>query len=113
MSKYVKEAISDFTLDINKNATLPAKRYLFEIDSQAELLMTKGQDNFHSIVVKLLYVSKRCHLDIQLPVAFLCTRVAVSTSEDWQKLKRVLEYLKGTIDDELMIGADELTKSKT
>ena len=32
-----------------------------------------------------------------------------STEEDWKKLKRVLAFLQGTIDDERIIGATSLT----
>jgi hypothetical protein len=73
---------------------------------------SKGEIS-HSIVAKLLYVSHRGRLDIQLPVAFLCTRVSCSTEQDWTKLKRVLEYLNGTLEDVRIIGADDLSKMKT
>ena len=65
-------------------------------------------ETFHSVVAKLLYLSKRGRLDIQLAFVFLCTRVAPSTEEDWAKLRRVLEYLHGTVDEYLTIGADVL-----
>jgi hypothetical protein len=68
---------------------------------------------FHSVVAKLLYVSKRSRLDIQLAVAFLCTRVSESTEQDWLKLKRVLEYLRGTLDDFLTLSADNIGMMKT
>ena len=41
-------------------------------------------------------------------IAFLCTRVSKSTEQDWDKLKRLMEYLKDTLDDELCLGADNL-----
>ena len=33
--------------------------------------------------------------------------------DDWNKLKRVLQYLRGTIDLVLTLGADNLTKMKS
>ena len=63
--------------------------------------------------VKLLYVSKRARLDIELPIAFFCTRVSSSTEQDWLKLKRVLEYLYGTLEKTLTLGADDIRKMKT
>ena len=46
-------------------------------------------------------------------MAFLCTRVAESDEDDWKKLKRVLHYLRGTIDLVLTLGADDITKMKS
>ena len=64
---------------------------------------------FHHCVAKLLYVALRCRLDILLAISFLCTRVTVSTEEDWCKLKRLIRYLHGTVDRKLTIGAHDLS----
>jgi hypothetical protein len=71
------------------------------------------KDKFHSIVAKLLYVSKRGRQDILLAIAFLYTGVTCSIEQDWSKLKRVLEYLRGTLDEYLTLGADDLAIMKT
>ena len=57
-------------------------------------------------MAKLLYVSKRVRVDIDLAVSFLCTRVSKITEEDWSKLRRLLNYLSGTIDMPRIIGAN-------
>jgi hypothetical protein len=108
-----KEAIADFGEEITRTATTPATKSLFEIDETSGTLTNNDSEIFHSVVAKLLYVSKRGRLDIQLPIAFLCTRVSCSTEKDWLKLKRVLEYLKGTLDEFLTLGADDIRKMKT
>ena len=36
--------------------------------------------------------------------------MSCSTEEDWTKLRRVLQYLRGTIDLFLTLGADDITK---
>ena len=41
-------------------------------------------------------------------VAYLCTRVSKSTTNDWVKLRRLLDFLQKTIDDVRIIGADNL-----
>ena len=51
---------------------------------------------------------KRARPDLETAVAFLCTRVSCSTLSDWKKLKRVLKYAEGTINDERVIGASSL-----
>ena len=52
----------------------------------------------------------RARLDILLPVGYLRTRVPASTEQDGVKLKRVLEYINGTMEMEYTLGADILTK---
>jgi len=59
-------------------------------------------------VAKLLYVSQRARPDIALLIAFLCTRVTRCTTEDEGKILRVLHFLNGTLDDELILSADQL-----
>jgi hypothetical protein len=113
MKDYIKEAIADFGEDITRSAATPATRKLFEIDETSEVLSVGDSEIFHSVTAKLLYVSKRSRLDIQLAIAFLCTRVSCSTDKDWLKLKRVLEYLRGTLDEYLTLGADDLSIMKT
>ena len=70
-------------------------------------------DTFHSIMASLLFILRRCRLDIQTAVTFLCTRVSDPDEDDWKKLKRVLQYLYGTMDLVLTLGADDITKMKT
>ena len=68
---------------------------------------------FHHIVAKLLYVSKRARVDIDLVVSFLCTRVSRSTKEDWGKHRKLLNYLWDTIDMPGIIGDNGLDLMET
>ena len=45
----------------------------------------------------------------QTGVAFLVTRVRKPDEDDWGKLKRMLEYLKGHLQMPLILSADSLT----
>ena len=67
----------------------------------------------HSVTAKLLYITKRARPDIETGVAFLTTIVSKSTEEDWKKLKRIITFLKYTIDDVRIIGAKGLDKIYT
>ena len=68
---------------------------------------------FHHIVVKLLYISARVRLDISPTIAFLCTRVSKSTKQDWEMLRRMLSYLKSTLDMRRHMGTDDLATMRT
>jgi hypothetical protein len=64
-------------------------------------------------VAKLLYCTHRARPDIQLPVAFLCTRVSKSDDADEEKLVRTLQFLDGTLDDDLVLSADSFEEYLT
>ena len=113
MKDYIQESIDDFPDELSKCAATPSRRTLFEIDPGSPKLSETRSEIFHSIVAKQLYVSHRGRPDAQLPIAFLCTRVSKSTEQDWSKLKRDLEFLKGTLDDRITLGADDITVMQT
>ncbi len=81
----------------------PGKKNFVEDDKKAELLSEAERRKFHTAVARLLYLSKRSRPDIMMVVAFLCTGVMRATTEDRQKLERVLGYLKGTADYTLQL----------
>ena len=108
MQSYLDEAIQHSRLDVRRTAATPATKGLFEVDPQAALLSPPEADRFHSVVCKLLYVALRGRPDILLAVVFLASRVAKATLQDQAKLKRLLEYIYGTYDLELILGADDM-----
>ena len=113
MKEHIKDAIDGFKDDITKSVVTPATRDLLEVDEDSPKLSIKDSENYHSTTAKLLYISMRARMDILLAVAFLCTRVSCCDKDDWRKLKRVLQYLYGTMDDSLIIGADSMQKMCT
>jgi hypothetical protein len=96
MQDCVKESIAKLGECVNKTAASPSKRDLCENCEKSKMLEKTKGEIFHSIDAKLLYISHRGRLDIQLPIAL---RVSCSTNQDWTKWKRVLEYLNGTLED--------------
>jgi hypothetical protein len=58
MKEYLKEAIANSGIDASKVAPRPAKKDLFTVDGGSEQLDKRQGKHFHSIVAKLLYVSK-------------------------------------------------------
>ena len=93
--EYIQELIEVFG-EVMRRVDTPAKYDLFNVESEVEMSEDR-LENSHHIVATLLYVSKRARVDIDLAVLFLCTRVSRDTEEDWDKLRRLLNYLLGTI----------------
>lgn len=110
MKKHILKVFTMFGEDITRKAATPAKSYLFEVREASPAVDAQRSDIFHSVVAALLFVSRRCRLDIQTAIGFLTTRVSCPNEDDWVKLKRVLQYLNGTIDLVLTIGGDDIKR---
>ena len=65
-------------------------------------------DMFRRIVCQVLYVGLRGRADILTTLSYLSTRITCPSEDDYGKLRRLLEYLSGTIDMGLTLGADNL-----
>jgi hypothetical protein len=113
MKEYLLEPIEESELDITRTAATPARKNLFDVNTSCSRLEKRAAERFHKVVAKLLCVAVRASMDILLTVAFLCTRVSKSTTEDEGKLKRLLEYISGTQNLEYTLGADDLKKLRS
>jgi hypothetical protein len=94
MVQMVDEVVEE--LEITEDSRVPAAPNLFQSDDKSPLLESKRKEQFHFIVAKLLYMSKRARPDILTAVAFLTTRVTQPTEEDYKKLIKIGRYLRGT-----------------
>jgi len=104
MKAYLQECIDSYGESIMCNATAPATKELMYVNEESQRLEEFRKDKFHHIVAKLLHISKRSRLDLQVSIGYLCTRVQHPTVEDWKKLRRVLQYIRGTIDMERIVS---------
>ena len=105
---YIDEAIQQSHLDVPRAAAMPATKSMFDIDPNAAKLISSEFEWFRSVVCKLLYIALRGRPDILLAVVFLASRVSKATLQDQSKLKWLLEYLYGTYDLPLILGADDI-----
>jgi hypothetical protein len=113
MPSYLHGAIDDSGLQITKSSPTPAAASLLHIEKKSPLLNPAQARTFHSVVARLIYVGTRARSDILLALGFLCSRVSAPTEQDERKLHRLLEYLHGTIDLKLRLGANSLNEFTT
>ena len=59
MQEYTEEYLIEFGPDMNESAATPVKKDLFEIDEDSAVLNKKEGERFHSMVARLLFLSKR------------------------------------------------------
>ena len=108
MSEQIQEIIDGFSEKIEGTVSTPATRHLMDINDSSNNLNKARSEEFHTTVARLLYLTKRARPDIETSVAFLTTRVSKATDEDWDKLRRVLIFLKQTMYDDRIIACDSL-----
>jgi len=110
MTKYLEECIDALGEAINTTASTPANNGLMHVNEESLLLEEGRKEKFHHVVAKLLHVCKRVRLDLQVAVSFLCTRVQKPTVQDWLKLRRVLQYIKGTLTLPRIVSMSDLSE---
>ena len=98
--------------DFDGEAATPAASHLFAINPEPVRLSSEMANEFHHLVAKTLFVCKRARPDIQLTVGFLCGRVKDPDTDDWKKLRRLFQYLRGTKELALTLEADNTTVAK-
>jgi hypothetical protein len=77
-----------------KSSAAPAD--LFKIDKDCEKLEPSKAMEFHILVAKMLYATKRARPNTCTAIAFLMTRVRAPDKDDWSKLVHdLMKYLRG------------------
>ena len=106
--EYIQEMLEDFQkFDPSKTVSrTPAADHLLKVqDDQSKLNEQKAQ-TFHTFTAKALFATKRARPDIHISVAFLTTRVIFPNGDDWNKLLRMMRYLRGTKELPLILSTD-------
>ena len=90
--------------DMNGTAVTPASDDLFTVDESSPKLNDEMSDYFHRVTARFLFAAKRARPDIQVAVAYLCTRVKYPIESDYHKLTRLVKYICMSIHLPLIIG---------
>ena len=98
--------MAQFKHELSDKITTPASENLFKINKQSPKLDKNLAEEFHTTAARGLFVSEQARPDVQPTIAFLCKRVQEPTKDDWNKLSRLMSYLKKTKDDVLVLKCD-------
>lgn len=101
--QYIMKIIKDFGMTDAKTSNIPIN-VSYDKNGDFELLM--DNENYRNLVGCLLYITVNTRSDISASVTILAQRVMKPTQEDWNELKRILRYLKGTADLSLVLGGN-------
>jgi hypothetical protein len=106
MRYYIKDMLEKFPKRVEPNKKAPWSDKLFKVDEKSKILDKDRKAIFHTFVMKAMFLCKRGRPDISPAICFLSSRVKAPNENDWDKLVRVLGFLKATIDDVLTLEAD-------
>jgi hypothetical protein len=106
MIDYIRTILNDVPDLPNRNVTTPAGPHLFDVNESPVYLDKSQTEMFVHVVMQLLYLSQRARPDVRTAVSFLTSRLQHPDADDYKKMLRVLQYLKGTIDLPLVLAAD-------
>ena len=113
MIKYLQKVEDEFPEPILRMAKSPAGKHLFQFredtESQKRYLEETRAVQFHHVVDKLLFVSICERRDIQTTISFLNSHVRKPDEDDWDKLVRCMNYLKGTKYMKLTLTVDTIS----
>ena len=107
MRYYVKDMLEKFPEDVEAIKKAPWSDKLFKVDEKSNILEDSRKAIFHTFVMKAMFLCKRGRPDIGIAICFLASRVTKPNENDWNKLVRVLGFLKATIDELLTLEADD------
>lgn len=100
--------LADLPEDMDGIASTPAATHIFETNDNGEPLDEDTAQFFHHYVAKALFLCKRARPDIQTAVAFLSIRVKQTDKDDYKKLKRLMQHLRGSKDLVLTLESDNV-----
>jgi hypothetical protein len=104
---YIDGMIEDFPFPIRAITTSPWTSKLYKVDGDSKHLDPEKKAIFHTFAMKAMFLCKRGRPNVNPGIGFFAGRVKESNEGDWEKLVRVLGFLKGTRDDVLTFEADE------
>jgi hypothetical protein len=90
-----------------RKVTSPWTENLFRVDEDSPPLSKEKAEKFHTVTAQGLFACKRGRPDISPAIAYLTTRVRNPNQDDWNKLTRMIKYLKQTKDDRLTLEGDK------
>jgi len=109
MFDYVDEILAAFDKAEPKGGgtkSSAAPENLFTVNEDCEKISQDKVVQFHNLVAKTLYATKRARPDTCTAIAYLTTRVREPDTDDWKKLCHMMRYLRGSRKMPLILSAN-------
>jgi hypothetical protein len=109
MFDYVEDIIAAFDKAEPKGGdtkSSAAPDSVFKVDESCEKLKQDKDVEFHNLVAKTVYATKRAMSDTCTTIALLTRRVRAPDKDDWNKLVHLMRYIRGTRTMPLILSAN-------
>jgi hypothetical protein len=109
MFDYVDDILTDFDKTEPKGGgteTIVAPDSLFKVDESCAKLAQNKAVEFHNLLAKTLYATKRERPDTCTVIAFFTKRVREPNKDDWTKLVQLMRYIRDTRTISLILSAN-------
>ena len=108
MVDYIQSMVENFPQECLDGAKVasPCNENLFKVHDASPNLPKELAEQFHTTTAQGLFVCKHGRPDISPAIAYLTTRVRKPNQDDWNKLVRMMKFLKQTVKDHLTLKAD-------
>lgn len=100
-TQYINKVVNNFGLSMAKASSIPVRVEYGKGKTVEDILITNAE--YQRLLGSLLYISVNTRPDIAAGVSMLTQKVSQPNQEDWNELKRVLKYLKGTANLKLAL----------
>jgi len=99
MIDYINKMCNEFPEGLDGDTKYPWTEKLFSVDKKSLILSTESSNSFHTHTMKVMYLAKRARPDVLPAVIFLSSRVKAPTVQDWNKLKKMMNFIWRTKDE--------------
>lgn len=103
-SNYINKIAFDYGLADAKESNVPISVNYGKTTKVEDEKFLTDNTAYQKLIGSLLYVAVNTRPDIAASVSILSQRVCAPRQEDWNGLKRVVKYLKGTANLKLTLG---------
>ena len=108
MKHYIDMMLHDAPADMEGVSSTPAAPHLFKTNLEDPILLDdKKKKIFVHLVMQGLYLSQQGRPDIRTAISFLCGRLHNPDKDDYKKLTRMMQYLRGMKNLILILRAND------
>lgn len=102
--KYILSVAARFELDKSKDTDIPLSPS-YHKEPESEKLPVN--DKYRAAIGCLLYIATNTRPDVSAAVAILSQKVVSPTQSDWNQVKKLIRYLKGSSHLRLKLGSSD------
>ena len=113
LSDMVEEFESEIGKTLNRSYATPGGTWLFKVREESPKVTQDKADMMLKYIMKIAWAMKRTRPDLEPTNSFLKTRVHEPNKDDWHKLMRLMSFIKCTLNDKRIVGADCLHRMLT